>query len=315
MNAIITRITHPPFTSKLWAHLWALPRWFASPLPVLGVTLGALLAHAGAWPAALSALTAVLVMAAGHSGNAVWDWVGTGLDKGETHSRPKVYTSGQNVIGAGTLSVNEAGANMMVWVFLSGIVAGALALITSHPWVMAAWAAGIACGPAYSYAKLVWLPEATLFLGFGLIPPVLGALAADNVTAALVLRAAAAGIPFGLLFGFSAEILDQALDADAGQWDKHLRSIGPWLVHTGLKTWPTVMQFVILAGMTHALLAIFGVLSAWSLLALLAIPFAWVIAPYWDNKRDFVRDRAIMMGLGCLVAYCVLTVIGQAVGG
>lgn len=306
-----------PWQKKLYAHAVVMPRPFAAPVAVLGVMLGALLVHAGAVNTLLASLTAVLVMFWGHSANGILDYYWTGLDKSEQGSKKKPYTAGQNVIRDGILSRGEALGNAYFWLLASAIPMCLLAYRAAS-WdisldVLLVWLIAAAATGAYSWGKLHWTPEITLLVGFGMVPTALGALAAEHLTAGMFWRAVAAGVPFGLLFGFAAEIVDQAYDGD--QWDIGLRSIGPWLVHNKKHLAGPVMGFVVLAAIAHVCLVLTGVLSPYSLFGLAIIPFCWKIAPLWDSKRDYVRDRGILIGLGCVVAYCVWTVIGQAVGG
>ncbi len=290
--------------SKLRAHLQVLPRPFASPVVWAGVALGAVLAGTSLVNALLVGLSATLVMAWGHSGNTFWDFHVTKLDQGEGHSRAKPYSSGQNVLTSGLLSTQAVVVNMVLWLWLSTVPL----LFLRDPLLWVLWAIAVACGPIYSWAKLHYLPETILLIGFGICPVLMGALAGPGYP---IGNAIAASLPFGLLFGFAAEIIDQKYDCTPQAWAKGLRSIGPWLWKTERKVAPVILFIMALAGSAHIGLGISGILAQQSLWALFAFFPAAVVAPGWDQTgRD--QDRAIMIGLFCIFAYCVLLVIGQA---
>ena len=109
--------------TKIKAHLWTLPRWFAAPFFGSAILLGAVLAggiNANAW---LALIAGLLVMAGGHSFNSFLDYAWTGLDKGEIEDRSaeKDYTGGQNLIEAGIVTVREVAINAIAWYLLSAV--------------------------------------------------------------------------------------------------------------------------------------------------------------------------------------------------
>lgn len=140
---------------------WTLPRWFALPVAVLGVLLGGLVG-AGSQTTALRlvlvALSAGLVMAWGHSMNALLDYNWTKLDQGEGRSRTTPYTGGQQALADGLVTPAEVLVNALAWLALS---AAPLVLLSRQgyrwPWLFSAVAA--LCTFPYSCGKLNWLCE------------------------------------------------------------------------------------------------------------------------------------------------------------
>src|SRR5512143_2815759 len=107
--------------TKLKAHLWTLPRWFAAPLFGSSAVLGALLAGGMTLNSWLGVIGTLLIMAGGHSFNSFLDYSWTGLDKGEVAERSaeKDYAGGQSVIAAGAVTPREVAFNALTWYALA----------------------------------------------------------------------------------------------------------------------------------------------------------------------------------------------------
>ncbi len=292
---------------RLWLHLWTLPRWFALPIAVLGVLLGGLMdagSQSTAMRLALVVLSAGLVMAWAHAMNAFLDYTWTKLDRGEGRSRSKPYTGGQQPLADGLVTEWEVLSNALSWFALS-IIPVVMLSHQGYGWLWLFWAVGALCTFAYSWGKLHWLCETVLAIGFGLVPVMMGAAVTDHPN---YVHAGLVSIPFGLLFGFAAEIVDQHYDAE-GNWDKGLRNIGAWCWkakrHVGIVTG----LFVGLAVVAHALLVIGGILSPLTFFALIAIVPGVAVLPI----MPLGSSRVIMVGLGSIFAYCVALVALQAV--
>lgn len=293
--------------TRLWLHLWTLPRWFALPVAALGVLLGGLM-DAGSQTAplrlALVALSAGLLMAWGHAMNALLDYSWTRLDQGEGRSRPKPYTGGQQPLADGLVSPIEVWWNAVSWLTLSAVPLMVLSRQGySWPWLF--WLIGALCTFAYSWGKLHWLCETVLAVGFGFVPVMMGAAVTQHPN---YMHAALVSIPFGLLFGFAAEIVDQWWDA-AGNWAKGLRNIGAWCWKVNLHVGVVAGTFVLFAIVAHLALVVAGILSLPTIFALIALMLGVAVLPFLPLRSSWL----IMTGLGSLFLYCAALVALQAV--
>lgn len=293
---------------RLKVHLLVLPRWFGLPAACSAVALGCLLGGAEGWLTAVAIACGGFVMAWAHSMNTLLDYSWTGFDKGTEveRSHPKEYTAGQQPIAQGILSEAEVFQNALVWLVLSAVFASIISACES-PWVWLPWALTASMTFLYSWGKLHYLCEVALGLGFGPFAVWLGMAAAgrpDFDTGFL------AGLPFLLIFGFAAEIVDQWVDWEPN-WPKGLRNIGALIGYHRLTVAPFVAFVVIIAYITQLTLVSAEILAPMSMLSLVAVPFIIYCMLYLEYKLKI----GVLFGLGGIFVYLVLLTVGQAIGG
>lgn len=293
---------------RLHVHLVVLPRWFALPMAVLTVILGASLGHAGAVDILLATLAVAGIMAWAHGMNTYLDYVWTGLDRGEVgeRSRPKWYTSGQQPIAAGVLKSHEVLLSASLWLLLSALFA-ALLSARGHPWVWLPWTVASLCTFGYSWGKLHYSCEFFLALGFGPMATLLGMTASPDPD---LIKGLLAGIPFGILFGFAAETVDQYVDAEVN-WPKGLRNIGALTWKRQKPLSEPITLFIMLALAVHVLLAVLGTLSDWTLLATVPGLLFLILAP--ELAIPSRQKRAMFLGLVALSVYVLVMVVASYV--
>ena len=283
-----------------------LPRWFAAPIIVSSVILGWAVSAPLSWWVVLPVLMALLVMSYSHVINAVLDWSWTKLDRGleSERSHPKPYTSGQQVIASGLLSPRQVLLIAVGWLALSAIAMIYISIYTASFWVPRFWVLSTLVTFAYSWGKLHWLCELALGIGFGPLAALIGAAASpspDYLTAAL------ASIPIFLIFGFAAEIWDQAADSDAN-WERGLRNIGALAWHYHIFIWEPVLAFTVLAYLSQLFLVLNGVLNPWTWLTLGTLPFlAFIPRATLENKL------ATLVALTGVFVYCILLALGEVI--
>ena len=290
--------------------LLTLPRWFAAPVIVASVLVGAGVSDGlNGLSLTVACLVVLAVMAFGHTMNSVLDYHWTGLDVADNAtagSRPKPYTSGQQLGGtiipvlAAAFWGTAAIGTMCLWVLV-------------HPGLPAQAVIAFLCGMgvtvAYSWGKLHWCPEIALGLGFATLPALMGAASASDPG---WVRAVLASLPVFLVFGFAAEIWDQWYDADVN-WVKGLRNLGalawrwdalPMFLATALTV--TILVHVSLVALEA--LSRTGLMSLWFIVAPMSIG-AGLFGYDWSRRRrpalsHLWRDkRAVLVGLGAISAY------------
>ena len=304
-----TATTTPTVGAKLVAYLWSLPRWFGLPAVALMVTLGGLVASTHVYPLVLANIAGALLMAFAHTWNSFQDWA-SGLDQGppEERSRPKPYTSGQNLIARGIVSQNETLLVALVYLALSAVVTGYLADATT-PWVWLPWAIAVPCAPLYSFGKFWYGCEFFLTLGFGPAAAMLGAASAPGPE---LWRAALASLPMGILFGYGAEIVDQYLDA-APNVPKGLRNIGAWTWRHQIPLWSPLAMVLGVVIFLHARFTDPGsnIFAFQTLAAIFLLPFILFLS----RSMQRGSTKAIMAGLALVFLYGLALVVLQGVYG
>ena len=297
----------PSLNGKVSAYLWTLPRWFALPGVVASVALGGVLTGQSPGIIALACLAGALLMAYAHAYNSWADWR-SGLDQGSESERSheKPYTGGQNVIAQGLVSLTEVGGVTLVYLVLSFIATGVLSSYTTQ-WVFLPWVLVAACAPLYSWGKFTYTCELVLGLGFGPFAVMFGAAVGPGPEMA---RAFLAGIPFGIVFGYMAELVDQYLDADVNV-PKGLRNLGAlcWRKDWGLGSMLSLMVVVTMG--VHVALVKTQVLSHWTILTLPVLPFIVALTPFYEKKQK----AGIMAGLGLVFLYGLTLVVLQGIHG
>lgn len=294
--------------TKLYVHLFVLPRWFAAPAAICAVALGCILGRVPLLPSVLAVVAGLFLMAWAHAMNTFLDHEWTSFDKGtaEERSRPKEYTSGQQPIASGLMKPSEVLAGALVWLFLSAVLTFALAQLTPLIWLP--WALVALCTFLYSWGKLHYLCETALGLGFGSFAVMYGMAASTRPD---MLKAFLAGLPFLVLWGFTAEFIDQATDAEAN-WPRGLRNLGALAWHNGVSV-PLFTGFLwAMSYLVQVALIQCRVLAPASGLSLVALPFIAYGLVVMGN--DF-KKRGILLLLGAIFLHMVGLVVGQAIGG
>ena len=268
------------------------------------MALGGVLAGQTPGVIALACLAGALMMAYSHSYNSFADWQ-SGLDQGSEaeRSHPKPYTSGQNLIAQGLVSINEVFAVTLAYLLLSALATALLATRTT-PWVWLPWGLIAACAPLYSWGKFHYSCETVLGLGFGPLAVMFGAAVGPGP---LMLNAFLAGIPFGLVFGGMAETVDQFWDADVNV-PKGLRNLGAlcWRRGWGLGT-PLFLMALLTAGVHVALIGS-GVLTGVTGFTVIILPAIAALTPFYEKKQK----AGIMAGLALVMAYPLAILVVEA---
>lgn len=293
---------------KILTHI-GLGRFFALPCVVCAVLLGCALGGELSWISAVVALAAVFQMAYSHSFNTLLDYSWTGFDKGteEERSRGKIYTKGQQAIAAGKLSSRVVLINGLVYLTISAIFVGIVAWQVSAL-IWALWGVGALMTFWYSWGKLHYQCELALGVGFGPIACMMGMASQPNPD---FLLAFLAGIPFLILWGFAAEFVDQALDAEPN-WPRGLRNLGALAWRNNISVPLFVCFLFIMAYLAQVFLIAGGVLAPLTGLSLIAFPLIAYGLLIMGN--DFNKTGIILLLLACFVHMVAFTA-GQIVGG
>ena len=290
--------------SKVSAYLWTLPRWFALPGVVASVALGGVLTGQSPGIIALACLAGALLMAYAHAYNSWADWR-SGLDQGSESERSheKPYTGGQNIIAQGLVNVQEVFAVSLGYLLLSAVATVYLATYTT-PWVWLPWGLVAACAPLYSWGKFTYTCELVLGLGFGPFAVMFGAAVGPGPEMA---RAFLAGIPFGIVFGYQAELVDQFLDADVNV-PKGLRNLGAlcWKRGWGLG-WMLGLMMAVTMSVHIALLGL-SILLPFTVFTLPLLPLIVALTPFYEKKQK----AGIMAGLGLVLLYPLAILVVEA---
>lgn len=292
---------------RLKLHLLVLPRPFALPVVIVSITLGGLLAGSPLGNLVLALTVGTLLMFYSHVANSWLDWSWTGFDQGPIgqRSKPKPYTSGQNVIETYGMSVREVAAGAFFWLALSGLFAFFLSQ-RAGPSIWLPWALVVPLTFAYSQAKKFYVPELPLCLGFSTFSVWIGMAAAGQID---FVRGALASIPLFLIWA-SAELVDQYLDAEVNI-GKGLRSLG--VIAWGWNALPDILALeIILAYLALWVLVWGNVLSPWAaLFSVAAGPFlVFTVAQVTTHTA-----RAIKVGLLGIFLFGALITLGQGIGG
>jgi len=295
--------------SKLKAHLWTLPRWFAAPLFGGAAVLGGLLASGMSPNSWLGVVAVLLVMAGGHSFNTVLDYSWTGLDKGNAESRSaeKDYTGGQSVIATGILSPRGVAFNALSWYVLALVPLVYLGFHVS--WlILPVGLAGMAVTFWYARAKFNWLHETALGMGHGPLA-VLAGMYATSASPPWV-DGLLASVPFAVLPAFAGLALDEWPDAEANL-KKGVKSIAYKVWENGIALEWYLSSWFLFIFMFQLFLIAIGVLAPLTALSFFTWPF--LMAGMVMMKQDFRR----WAGLTVLAAlfYPVLLLVGQFLGG
>jgi 1,4-dihydroxy-2-naphthoate octaprenyltransferase len=295
--------------AKLKAHLWTLPRWFATPFFGSVILLGAVLAggiNINAW---LGLIAGLLVMAGGHSFNSFLDYSWTGLDKGELENRSaeKDYTGGQNIIEAGIVTPTEVFINAIGWYGLSVSPVVYLAINVGWP-VIPVWLAGMFVTFWYSKAKFNWTHELALAAGGGPLAVLLG-MYAVNANPEWP-RGVLASLPVAILFSFAGLALDEWPDAEANL-KKGVKSIAYKVWEYGMDLPQYLVWWFIFAYIFQLFLIFVDILAPMTFLTFILIPV--LIPCLVFLKRHFRKTAGVLVMVAGL--YPILVLVGQVIGG
>jgi len=293
---------------KILTHI-GLGRFFALPCVVCAVLLGCALGGELSWLSAMVALAAIFQMAYSHSFNTLLDYSWTGFDKGaqEERSRGKIYTEGQQVIAAGEMSPRGVLLNGLGYLAISAVFTGIVAWQVS-PVIWAFWAVGTLTTFWYCWGKLHYQCELALGMGFGPIACMMGMASQPNPD---FLVAFLAGIPFLILWGFAAEFVDQAIDAEPN-WSRGLRNLGALAWKKQISVPLFVCFLFTMAYLAQVFLIAGGVLAPLTGLSLVAFPLIAYGLLIMGN--DFNKTGIMILLLACFVHMVAFTA-GQMVGG
>lgn len=288
---------------KVKAHLLTLPRWFAVSAAVVAIILGGIISGAPIWPIVLASVSGLLVMASGHSFNTFLDYEWTKLDRGESdeRSQPKPYTVGQQPIAAGILSSKEVLANALGWLAVSAIPVVFLPAISWLPWALGAvvtfW---------YSRAKLLWHPEVPLGLGFGTFAIWLGMAASGTID---FWHGFLVSLPLVVLWGGLAEHIDQWMDW-IPNWPKGGRSLGMLVGKLGIPLRWSIVWAISIVYLLQIYLISVGLLAPETGLTFIAVIPITLCAVLIDSDVK----RGVVWGLGAILLYQILYLVGEAIG-
>lgn len=295
--------------TKLKAHFWTLPRWFAAPYFGGVLLLGAVLAggiDANAW---IGLIGGLLVMAGGHSLNSLLDYSWTGLDKGELADRSaeKDYCGGQNIIEAGIVTPREVFMNGLGWYVLS---AGPFIYLTIKvgQGIFAAWWLAMLITFWYSKAKFNWTHELALFVGAGPMAALIGMFAVTRNPDIWIGIAASA--PAGLVLSFVGLPLDEYPDAEANL-KKGVKSVAYKVWEYGVDLRLYLLAWVAFVYLLQLFLIVAGILVPLTWLTFILVPFFMAAVVFL--KKWFRRTAVILVIIGA--CYPVLMLVGQIIGG
>jgi 1,4-dihydroxy-2-naphthoate octaprenyltransferase len=282
------------------------------------VALGCILTGAAGWLTALAIISGGLIMAYSHAMNTYLDFF-TGIDRiGGPTSRPKSYTAGNQVIVTGQMRPMEVLINALCWLAASAGVAVIIAHYASA-WIWLPWGLSATMTFLYSVGKKAYLCELALGLGFGPLAVMIGAAASTGFVFHDFGPAFMSGLVFAWVFGFGAEFIDQAFDADVN-WDSGLRNMGALAWKTGIH--PATFTCVLLgfAYIIQIALVIGGFLAPLTLSTLAVMPlFVYSVMAVCESKPDVKQaelkfnDKAIMAAMGVMFLWMLALVISQAV--
>ena len=295
--------------TKLKAHLWTLPRWFAAPFFGASILLGSVLAggiNANAW---LALIAGLLVMAGGHSFNSFLDYAWTGLDKGEIEDRSaeKDYTGGQNLIESGIISLKEVAFNAIGWYVLA--LAPVIYLAISVSWVVAPLAiAGMLVTFWYSWGKFNWTHETALAVGVGPIAILLGMFSVNPNPPWLI--GLLVSVPVAIILCYLGLAFDEWPDAEANL-KKGVKSLAYKVWEYGIALEWYIMSWFLFVLLYQVFLIAIGILSP--ITAISFFTFPGIVACLVLLKGNFRKTGGFLVLVAAM--YPVLLLIGQIIGG
>lgn len=291
---------------KIRTHI-ALGRFFAAPIAILTVVLGAVLAGAPAWLTVLAAVAAVIAMSAGHYYNS-WADHRWGLDRGTPRSVEKWYTWGSSVIALGKATPKEILVSSLVQYGLFTGLCVAIGILADTWWVLFPWAVAVTAGLIYAPGfmpglKYKGFPEYVGF-AFGIGGVSLGYVCSGGMDLPLVLL-----VGLGVSLPWATDwIIDQYVDAES-DIKKGVRNIAHVAYETGFPIWAWCLFGWTLSYIFLLFLITIGYLSSWVFLAMLAAPL-FGLAAVWMPKDI---TKGVQYGLVATFVYMLLVVVGQMI--
>jgi 1,4-dihydroxy-2-naphthoate octaprenyltransferase len=293
---------------KLKAHIWTLPRWFATPLFAAPAILGGLLSGGMTLNSWLGVIGTVLIMAGGHSFNSVLDYAWTGLDKGELKERSaeKDYSGGQSILAARIVSIREVTWNAITWYLLALIPLIYLAINVGWPIIVIGLLAMLVTF-GYAKSKFNWTHELVLGLGSGPLA-VLGGMFATTISPPWV-TGLIVSIPSFIMISFIGLALDEYPDAEANL-KKGVKSIAykVWENRVSLEWY--ISSWLLFIYMYQVFLISIGMLEPLSAISFITWPFFMSFLVLL--KQNFRKWAGIIVMTG--VTYPILLVLGQFLG-
>ncbi len=295
-------------STKIKAHLWTLPRWFAAPLFLGSAAIGALLVGDFSLNSGIGLVAVALVMAGGHSFNTVLDYSWTGLDKGAPGARSaeKGYTAGQSVIATGILSPREVTANALAWYALALAPLIYLAVKVGWP-IIVIGAIGMLLTFWYAKSKFNWTHELAMGASFGPMAMLAGMFATSAsppwVTGLI------ASVPFITLPSFAGLALDEWPDAEANL-KKGVKSIAYMVWKSGLSLEWYVSTWFMFTYVYQLFLIVTGIFTSLTAISFFTLPF--FMASLVMLKQNFRKWASITIFVALF--YPVLIIIGLVFG-
>lgn len=294
---------------KLKAHLWTLPRWFATPYFGGVLLLGAALAgsiNVNAW---IGLAAGLLVMAGGHSFNSYLDYSWTGLDKGkiENRSAEKDYCGGQNIIEAGIVTPREVALNGAAWYVLS-LIPVIFLMINVGPLIFIVWFLSLWITAWYSIAKFNWTHELALFVGVGPLAALMGMFSvtpAPDLWVGII-----ASAPSGIILSFLGLALDEYPDAEANL-KKGVKSIAYKVWEYDIDLVFYLLTWLVFVYLLQLFLIAVGILAPLTWLTFILVPFFMATVVFL--KKHFRKAAGILVIIGA--CYPVIMLLGQIFGG
>jgi hypothetical protein len=272
-------------------------RPFAYPWIIVNALFGSVLAgfNVASWVKS-SAIT-ICILTAGHFYNSWLDYV-RGFDKADFGSKPKPYTAGSQVLPRGWLSLRTVEYSTIAWTLLS------LLLMSSVPFRLDVWllyVLGLTCSYTYTaILKTRGLGEIGLFLGHG--------FATTTFSYALVKPLDATGISAGILLGFWAGVVytvDQWMDVET-DFARRVKNLAYMMFKANMRI--SQLWYFLLTGSYTLQFAfiLLGWLPAKTLLSILILPMGHVVG----ILLDYNFEKGVLLGLGCMWLYALLSAIG-----
>lgn len=302
---------------KLKAHLFTLPRWFATPFFGSALLLGAVLAGGISVNSWIALIGGLFIMAGGHSFNSYLDYAWTGIDKGEVEDRSaeKSYTGGQNLLANGIVSQREVLANALGWYVLS--LVPIVYLSVKIGWgVLVVALLGMLITFWYSWGKFNWTHELSLGIGAGPISVLLGMFgttAHPNIAAGIL-----AGVLFAIILCFAGLALDEWPDAEANL-KKGVKSIAYYVWYASISLESYLGIWFIFMYLFQFFLVYRGILAADTLWTFVLVPAFMALLVLLRSKdlkekgdrESFKKAAGVFVMVAAL--YPVLLLVGQLI--
>ena len=299
------------FKSKLFCHLFVLPRWFAIPFFSASLLTGVILAGGSlaSFTTWLAFLIGILLMAAGHSANSYLDYAWTGLDKGteEERSAEKKYTGGQNLLAKGLVSLREVWINSLSWYIIAVGLSIYLATKTSWTVVPLVVIGGLVVPIWYSFGKFNFTHELSLGIGVGPLSVLLGMFGVNphpNWLIGILISA-----PFAIILSFAGLALDEYPDFEANL-KKGVKSLAYRVHKTNVGLFSYMMVWILFMYMYQFLTIYMGWLKPMTALSFITFPF--ILGSIMLCHENFEKYAPMVVIWAAL--YPILIFVGQVMG-